>query len=139
MRGTIIVNNTQQYLEELEREATYAKQMVSETTAKVNELYHDIETRNFNAYEAWILCKELQNVLQERRAWKQRCLEAKESFNDLGGKKKLNQLKRRQKNRVNKFMKLNSWFDHFSDEAKEIMAGNTAIKVKHNDTLVKQK
>lgn len=45
MRGTIIVNNTQQYLEELEREATYAKQMVSETTAKVNELYHDIETR----------------------------------------------------------------------------------------------
>lgn len=36
-------------------------------------------------------------------------------------------------------MKLNSWFDHFSDEAKEIMAGNTAIKVKHNDTLVKQK
>lgn len=94
---------------------------------------------NKNAYEAWVLCKELQNVLQERRAWKQRCLEAKESFNDLGGKKKLNQLKRRQKNRVNKFMKLNSWFDHFSDEAKEIMAGNTAIKVKHNDTLVKQK
>lgn len=86
-----------------------------------------------------MLCKELQNVLQERRAWKQRCLEAKESFNDLGGKKKLNQLKRRQKNRVNKFMKLNSWFDHFSDEAKEIMAGNTAIKAKHNDTLVKQK
>ncbi|EGQ3204519.1 hypothetical protein IS811_001453 [Staphylococcus pseudintermedius] len=65
MRGTIIVNNTQQYLEELEREATYAKQMVSETTAKVNELYHDIETRNFNAYEAWVLCKELQNVLQD--------------------------------------------------------------------------
>lgn len=26
MRGTIIVNNTQQYLEELEREAAYAKQ-----------------------------------------------------------------------------------------------------------------
>ncbi|MDT0700349.1 hypothetical protein [Staphylococcus chromogenes] len=123
MRGVSVVNTTEQYLKELSNDIKLCNSKISEFDTLLSELYHDLETRNINAYEGWKIAKEMQLVLQQRRAWKQRKIETQESFNELGGYKLLNKLKNKRQRRVNKFMKRNSWYDNFSKEAIAILEG----------------
>lgn len=124
MKAMGIVSQTQKDLEFMYEDIKRCSENISKCQEQINLLYHDLETRNFNAFEGWVLAKELQKVLQERRAWKQRKYETKEAFNQLGGVQRLNALKKHQKRRLDKFMKRNSWFDHFSEESKAILAGH---------------
>jgi len=115
--------NIEKELLRLKEKIKYSCEQISKYDLQRNELYHDIETRNANAYEGYQLFKELQQVLQLRRAWKNRNKELYSEYQSLGGDKKLKSIQRRKKQKVDKIIKKDNWYTAFNDEALAILNG----------------
>lgn len=115
--------NIEKELLRLKEKIKYSCEQISKYDLQRNELYHDIETRNANAYEGYQLFKELQKVLQLRRAWKKRYSELQGEYVSLGGDKKLQSIQKRKKAKVKRVIKKDNWYTAFSDEAMAILNG----------------
>lgn len=115
--------NIEKELLKLKEKVDYTCEQIHTYQLKVNELYHDIETRNANAYEGYQLFKELQQTLQLRRAWKDRNKELYAEYQSLGGDKKLKSIQDRKKKKVNRIIKKDKWYSAFSNEAMAILNG----------------
>lgn len=107
----------------IKEELIEAQQQVSVHDRKRDAIYHDIETRNFNAYEGYALAKELQEVLQLRRVWKVKEGELRSEYMMLGGDKALTRMEKARKKKVKKFVERKGWYSHFSEEAMSILNG----------------
>lgn len=124
MRGLDIMINQEKEMEKLKKEMEDCSKAISNCDKSITNVLHDIETRNFNAYEGFILCKELKVIRESRRCWKERNQELREAFFELGGHNRLKELKKNRERRVKKYLKKGDWKKHFSDEAMDILKGN---------------
>ncbi|QYG30073.1 hypothetical protein K0O13_08155 [Mammaliicoccus sciuri] len=115
--------NIEKELLRLKEKIKYSCEQISKYDLERNELYHDIETRKANAYEGYQLFKELQQVLQMRRAWKNRNKELYAEYQSLGGDKKLQSIQDRKKAKVKRIIKKDKWYSAFSNEAMAILNG----------------
>ncbi|MBF0793335.1 hypothetical protein [Mammaliicoccus lentus] len=115
--------NIEKELLRLKEKIKYSCEQISKYDLQRNELYHDIETRKANAFEGYQLFKELQQVLQMRRAWKNRHKELYSEYQSLGGDKKLKSIQRRKKQKVDRIIKKDNWYTAFNDEAMAILNG----------------
>lgn len=114
--------NIEKELLRLKEKIKYSYEQISKYDLERNELYHDIETRNANAYEGYQLFKELQQTLQLRRAWKDRNKGLRAEYQSLGGDKKLQSIQNRKKKKVNRIIKKDKWYSAFSNEAMAILS-----------------
>ncbi len=115
-------------VETVEKELQKKKEDILKCRAKISEadktratLLHDLETRNADAVALVKLAKELRTNEQMRRVYKTLLHEAESDYNFLGGDKQLQKLKSRREAKVRKTLKRNSWFDHFTPEAMNIL------------------
>lgn len=123
MRGVNIMLQQEKDMEAIKEEIKKCNDELSMCDKQTSVLLHDIETRNFNACEGYMLCKELQDIREARRCWKDRRYELQDAYYELGGDAKLKQLKQKRKKRINRYIKGNSWKDNFSPEALAILQG----------------
>lgn len=62
-----IVSMMDALLRDLDAERERATGALSLADREVSDIYHDIELKSFNAYQGWLYCKRLQDVLKRRR------------------------------------------------------------------------
>lgn len=112
-------------LQEVKSSLIKARAEMQACDKEVSRIYHDIETRKFNAYEGYKLSKDLQVVLQRRRAWKVTVENLQSDYDLIGGDKTLHKLEAKRKRSVDRVFKKTKWYSNFSDEAMAILNGDT--------------
>ncbi|MEJ7218415.1 hypothetical protein [Staphylococcus gallinarum] len=115
--------NQEKEMIKLQEEMNECAKGLSKCDKSISNVLHDVETRNFNAYEGFVLCKELKLLRENRRCWKERKCELREAYLGLGGDTKLNELKKNRERRKKKYLKRDPWKKNFSDEAMAILQG----------------
>lgn len=97
------------------------REKVSKCDKKRSAILHRIETEIFNEEESVALVKELKELSQERRAWKESIYIAQKNYDRLGGERHLKVLQKRRKNKIKQVTRSHSWYDNFTPESLSIM------------------
>lgn len=119
------INSIEEILKGIEDDHAKLVKKLSEYDKTISNIYHDLETRKFNAAEGYYIAKDLQDIVQKRRLVKDELYRLRELHKSLEAtclNEKIPQIKKATKKAKNRAKNWCKNFNFtFSDIEEEVM------------------